>query len=215
MTARVYLLLLLLVAHVAVAVWDIWAQVAGRPEDTISRTFLDWGRAYPIFALALGILIGHIFGRNPPTAVDSRSQIVYTLRDPERIYERPAMDPKRLYSFRLSDSCRGDLDEIVTLLKYRDTVESSTWRQRDRTKAIEEAAAFYLSHLRKEKQAYDDRAIQRTAERSIASPFAPVYGDQAGPSVNDGGDGDGRRRRKSARRLLPVKAGKRRSKRHG
>lgn len=61
MSARIWLLVLLLMIHLAVAAWDIWAVVRGTPADTISKTFYDWASAYPIFAFMFGVLTGHVF----------------------------------------------------------------------------------------------------------------------------------------------------------
>jgi len=59
--ARIWLLVVLLGIHIAVAAWDIWAVASGRPDDTVSHTFLDWSTSYPIFAFVFGIVCGHVF----------------------------------------------------------------------------------------------------------------------------------------------------------
>lgn len=44
-----------------VALWDFLAIVSGRSDDTVSRIFLDWSQANPIFPFLVGLLSGHLF----------------------------------------------------------------------------------------------------------------------------------------------------------
>lgn len=61
MTARVWLIVLFLFAHLVIAIWDIWAVTAGRPEDTVSSALLDWARQAPVIVLVIGFILGHLF----------------------------------------------------------------------------------------------------------------------------------------------------------
>jgi hypothetical protein len=65
---------------------------------------------------------------------------------------------KKQCNFRLGAACLDALDEIVTILKERDTQEGYYWRKRNRTDAIEFAAECLLSQLRKEKEKAEAKA---------------------------------------------------------
>lgn len=45
----------------AVSVWDLVALANGRREDTVSEILAGWVREFPILAVAIGVVIGHLF----------------------------------------------------------------------------------------------------------------------------------------------------------
>ena len=51
---------ILVITVIALSAYDIAAMVEGGVESTISRVVLRTAKAYPIFGVALGVLIGHL-----------------------------------------------------------------------------------------------------------------------------------------------------------
>ncbi len=43
-----------------VGAYDVWAFFFGHPEDTVSFWVQHWFQAFPVLALAVGIVIGHL-----------------------------------------------------------------------------------------------------------------------------------------------------------
>ena len=64
MQPRIWILLGLLLAHLIVAVWDVYHVMRGQHYNTISATFYDWSIAYPIFPFIFGVIAGHVFWPN-------------------------------------------------------------------------------------------------------------------------------------------------------
>lgn len=56
-------ILSLLFLGIVFAVWlfDIFAGLNERPQDTVSAVLFDWSRDFPILPLAVGVLLGHLF----------------------------------------------------------------------------------------------------------------------------------------------------------
>jgi hypothetical protein len=45
----------------AIAAWDIFVLAKHRPEDTVSSILSQWATQAPVFAVAVGLVLGHIF----------------------------------------------------------------------------------------------------------------------------------------------------------
>jgi hypothetical protein len=51
-----------LLVNFGVGVWDFYAVVNHRPRDTVSYLVREWGQENLLLVLALGALLGHLFG---------------------------------------------------------------------------------------------------------------------------------------------------------
>jgi hypothetical protein len=60
MTRR-WTIAILISVVVGLVAWDIYAYVATGPSATISRVALDFAGRHPVFILAVGVLLGHLF----------------------------------------------------------------------------------------------------------------------------------------------------------
>jgi hypothetical protein len=56
------LTLIILAAVVVILVgWDIYAAFSKEKGDTISSLLLEWSSRKPVIALAIGVILGHLF----------------------------------------------------------------------------------------------------------------------------------------------------------
>lgn len=65
MTAKMLAPTILAIALVAIlamaGLWDIYAKARGDGFASVSSVISSWGKQFPIFAVAIGVLIGHLF----------------------------------------------------------------------------------------------------------------------------------------------------------
>lgn len=54
---------------VVAGIWDVYCYYTDRSTDTVTSVLQEWVREMPILAVAVGILLGHLFfpSRRPPT----------------------------------------------------------------------------------------------------------------------------------------------------
>ena len=67
-----YLAIALIVVVVAVGTWDCYVLFVLQRTCTVSAVVRWWAREYPIIAVAVGILIGHVFWGPPAGAPPGR-----------------------------------------------------------------------------------------------------------------------------------------------
>lgn len=63
---RIVLALAFIAVNLVVALWDLYCAAIGNYRDTVSMTFQDWGRQWPMLPLFIGIVIGHVFWPTRP-----------------------------------------------------------------------------------------------------------------------------------------------------
>ena len=56
----------LVLAAVLLGAYDLVALGLAGPPATVSRVCLDWAERFPLFPLAVGVLIGHVFSAQRP-----------------------------------------------------------------------------------------------------------------------------------------------------
>lgn len=66
MSMRIILALMFILVNLAVAIWDLYVQAIGKPTDTVSYVFQQWGRDWPVLPLLIGVVIGHVFWPTRP-----------------------------------------------------------------------------------------------------------------------------------------------------
>jgi hypothetical protein len=52
---------------VAVALWDMFVLMSGRPNETVSLVTARWANGHPALPLLIGLVVGHLFWANCPT----------------------------------------------------------------------------------------------------------------------------------------------------
>jgi formate-dependent nitrite reductase membrane component NrfD len=50
-----------LAALLSAALWDIYAYASAANVRTVSSVLGGWARQFPIFAVAIGVILGHLF----------------------------------------------------------------------------------------------------------------------------------------------------------
>lgn len=78
MRPALILALLFVGVDVAIGFWDLIAVELNRPRETVSFIIRDWAQENLLLVLAIGVILGHLFGpvRQYPVRVDSPPLLV-------------------------------------------------------------------------------------------------------------------------------------------